>query len=63
MVELEIVEKYELLGETRYRVKIKNTKIILNVSAATDKEALNRAKELIRELKLHEVINQYKVKD
>jgi len=63
MVELEIIEKYELLGETRYRVKIKNTKIILNISASTDREALNRAKELIKELKLYEVIDQYKVKD
>ncbi|OYT59954.1 MAG: hypothetical protein B6U75_02755 [Desulfurococcales archaeon ex4484_217_1] len=63
MVELEIIEKYELLGETRYRVKIRNTKIILNISASTDREALNRAKELIKELKLYEIIDQYKVKD
>lgn len=61
MVKLEILEKYELLGEMRYRIRIKNTKIILNVSATSDNEALKKAKELINELKLYEVINQYKV--
>ncbi len=61
MVKLEILEKYELLGEMRYRVRIKNTKIILNVTATSDNEALKKAKELINEIKLHEVIDQYKV--
>lgn len=61
MVKLEILEKYELLGEIRYRIRIKNTKIILNVTATSDNEALKKAKELINEIKLHEVIDQYKV--
>lgn len=61
MVKLEILEKYELLGEMRYRIRIKNTKIILNVTATSDNEALKKAKELINEIKLHEVIDQYKV--
>lgn len=61
MVKLEILEKYELLGEMRYRIRIKNTKIILNVVATSDNEALKKAKELINEIKLHEVIDQYKV--
>ena len=61
MIKLEILEKYELLGEMRYRIRIKNTKIILNVVATSDNEALKKAKELINEIKLHEVIDQYKV--
>jgi len=61
VVKLEILEKYELLGEMRYRIRIKNTKIILNVVATSDNEALKKAKELINEIKLHEVIDQYKV--
>jgi len=61
VVKLEILEKYELLGEMRYRIRIKNTKIILNVTATSDNEALKKAKELINEIKLHEVIDQYKV--
>ncbi len=60
-VEFEILEKYELLGERRFRVKIKGTKIVLNVSAKNDEEALEKAKELVRKVKLEEVLNQYKV--
>ncbi len=61
-LEFEILEKYELLGEKRFRVKIRGTKIILNVSAENNEEALRKAKELVRKIKLDEVIDQYRIK-
>jgi len=61
-LELEILEEYELLGEKRFRVKIKGTKIVLNVSAENNEEAIKKAKELIKKIRLDEVIDQYRIK-
>ncbi len=49
---VEIVERYELLGEQRYRVRVKGTNFYLNIKASSDEEALRKALELIRVLKL-----------
>lgn len=59
MSELEILEKYELLGETRFRVRIKGTKIVLNVRAKNKEEALEEAKKMMERVKLNEVLKEY----
>lgn len=48
--ELEIVESYKLIGEPRFRVKVKNTKMVINVYAMNEEEALKRAKEILKSL-------------
>jgi hypothetical protein len=50
--ELEIVETYELLGEKRYRLRIKGTSIYINVAASSEEEAYTKAKKMIEELEL-----------
>jgi len=57
-VELEIVEKYELLGEKRYRLRIKGTSIYLNVAANNEQEAINKANKMIRELSLDKLVKE-----
>ncbi len=57
-IELEIVEKYELLGEKRYRVRIKGTSIYLNVAANNEQEAINKANKMIKELSLDKLVRE-----
>jgi len=57
-LELEIVEDYELLGEKRYRLRIKGTSIYLNVSANNEREALEKAQNMIRELQLDKLVRE-----
>jgi len=61
-LEFEILEEYELLGERRFRVRIKGTKIVLNVSAENNEEAIRKAKELVKKIRLDEVIDQYRIR-
>ncbi|MCD6113763.1 MAG: hypothetical protein J7J78_00490 [Thermoprotei archaeon] len=61
-LEFEILEEYELLGERRFRVRIKGTKIVLNVSAENNEEAIRKAKELVKKIRLSEVIDQYRIR-
>lgn len=57
-IELEVVEQYELLGEKRYRLRIKGTSIYLNVAASDEKEALEKANKMVRELKLDRLVKE-----
>ncbi len=57
-LELEVVEQYELLGEKRYRLRIKGTSIYLNVSASNEKEALDKASKMIKELRLDRLVKE-----
>lgn len=41
--DLRIIEVYELMGETRYRICVKGTNLIVNVSASDENEALEKA--------------------
>ena len=47
---LEIVEEYVIEGKKRFRVGIKGTKIVLNVSASSPHEAATKAAELALKL-------------
>jgi hypothetical protein len=46
-LELEIVERYTLLGEERWRVRVRGTRIVVNVAASSPEEALERAREVL----------------
>ncbi|MCE4620348.1 MAG: hypothetical protein F7C33_04915 [Desulfurococcales archaeon] len=50
MIELEIIEEYLLEGEKRYKVRVKGTRIILNVSASSPEEALEKASRLYEKI-------------
>ena len=50
MVELEIIEEYLLEGDRRYRVRVKGARIILNVSAGSPEEALEKATRLYKKI-------------
>ena len=50
MVELEIIEEYLLEGERRYRVRVKGTRIVLNVGASSSEEALEKAMRLYEKI-------------
>jgi len=58
--ELELVEEYELLGEKRYRLRIKGTSIYLNVAAETLEEAIDKAQQMIEEMQLDKLIEVLK---
>jgi len=54
--ELEIVEEYELLGEKRYRLRIKGTSIYLNVAADTPDQAIEKAIKMINDMRLDALV-------
>lgn len=41
--ELKVIETYELYGDRRYRICVKDTNIVVNVSASSESEALEKA--------------------
>ena len=47
MESLEVVESYVLLGIKRYVVRVKGSRIKVNVAASSESEALKRVKELL----------------
>jgi hypothetical protein len=53
---LELVEKYELLGERRFRFRIKGTNLYINVSAENEDEALKKAMQMVKELELDKLV-------
>ncbi len=61
-LELELIEEYELMGEKRYRFKIKDTKIVINVAAQNLEEAREKASKIIRDLKLEVLIEKLREK-
>ncbi len=56
--DFEVIEEYELLGEKRFRVRLKGTNIVFNVSASSKDEAVERALELARRLEVDKVIDK-----
>ncbi|BEP16963.1 hypothetical protein PYJP_03150 [Pyrofollis japonicus] len=55
---LELVEKYELLGEKRFRFRIKGTSLYINVSAENEDEALKKAMQMVKELELDKLVTE-----
>lgn len=58
--ELEVVETYELLGEKRYRVRVKGTIIYVNVAANSEDEAKMKAVEILKSMELDKVLKSIK---
>ena len=46
--DLVIIEKYVFLGQQRYRVQVRDTNIVFNITATSDEEALEKAVNLAR---------------
>ncbi len=59
-MELEIVEEYVLLGEKRYRVRVKGTNFYVNVSAQSREEALQKAKDILEKIRVDRVLKSLK---
>jgi len=54
--DLEILESYVFLGQSRYRVRLKGTNILFNVNAISDDEALEKALEMARKIGLNKEV-------
>lgn len=50
--DFELIEEYELLGEKRYRLRVKDTNIIINVAASSPEEAVRKAIQVAERVKL-----------
>jgi len=59
-IELELIEEYELLGEKRFRFRIKGTNIIINVGANGLEEAKEKALKIIEDMRLNEFLSRIK---
>ncbi len=55
-IDLELIEEYELMGEKRFRFRVKGTNIVINVSAENVEEAKKKALELARDLGVERVL-------
>ncbi len=58
--EIEFVEKYTSNGQPRFRFRIKDTNIVLNISATNEEEAWIKVKNLISQLKIDEIVEEVK---
>ncbi len=55
--DLEIIERYEQLGETRFRVRVRGTILVVNVAASSEDEAKSKAIELLERMGLDNVLD------
>mgnify|MGYP000619078820 CR=1 FL=1 len=58
-IEYEVIEEYEISGQKRFRIRVKNTRIIFNVTASDPEEAIEKAKKLAEEIELPRYIDKY----
>jgi hypothetical protein len=49
-LELEVIESYKLMGEPRFRVRVKGTRMVINVHALNEEEALKKARKMLEDL-------------
>ena len=52
VLELELIEVYELLGEKRFRFRVKGSKIVINVSAEDLEEARKKAADIALKIRV-----------
>jgi len=55
-LEFEVVEEYSLLGEPRYRVKVKGTNVVINVKAHSKEEAIAKARRIAETVSLKKLV-------
>ncbi len=46
-ISLEVIEGYEILGEKRFRLRVKDLNLVVNVQAENEKEAIEKAVKLL----------------
>ena len=56
MVEFEVVETYLLDGRRRFRLRVKGTRIIVNVEAEDEEEAVRKAISVLEKSRLVDVL-------
>ncbi len=56
--ELEVIEDYILHGERRFRLRVKGTRIVVNVRGDTLEEALEAAERLLDRVDLDKVLKK-----
>ena len=55
-IELEVVETYLLDGRRRFRLRVKGTRIIVNVEAESEDEAVRKALGVLEKSRLVDVL-------
>ena len=55
---LELIEEYTVEGRKRYRFRIKNTNVVINVTAQNIDEAKQKAIDIAKTLKIEEVFKK-----
>lgn len=56
--ELEVVDEYILHGERRFRVRVKGTRIVVNVAADSVGEALEKAKVILDRVDAEKILRR-----
>ncbi len=56
--DFEVIEEYELMGEKRFRLRLRGTNIVFNVAAEDREKAVEKALELARRLEIEKVIDK-----
>lgn len=51
MTDLEVIEEYYQIGMKRYRVKVRDSNIIFNVSAESESEAIEKARRMLEKIR------------
>lgn len=57
---LELVEEYTCGSQLRYRFRVKDTNIVLNITANSTDEAWSKAIKMFNELRINEVVEEVK---
>jgi len=56
--DFEVIEEYELMGEKRFRVRLKQTNLVFNVAASSREEAIEKALNIARSLEIEKVLDK-----
>lgn len=56
--DFELIEEYELMGEKRFRLRLRGTNIVFNVAASSREEAVERALELAKRMEIDKVVDK-----
>ena len=56
--DFEVIEEYELMGEKRFRLRLRGTNIVFNVAAEDREKAVEKALEIARRLEIEKVVDK-----
>ncbi len=57
-IELVVEERYVMENDSRYKVRVRGTPIVVNVSAIDDSEAIEKARRLLERTKLVDILRK-----